>query len=77
MSAPALSIDITREVCPMTYVRVKLALERLEPGQVLEVVLSGDEPWRNVPRSVKEDGHELLEGASPGRLWVKKGSPAS
>lgn len=74
MTAPDLSIDITQEVCPMTYVRVKLALERLGPGQTLEVVMSGEEPWRNVPRSVREDGHEVLAGASPGKLLVKKGS---
>jgi tRNA 2-thiouridine synthesizing protein A len=53
-------IDITHEVCPMTYVRVKLALERLTPGQVLCVVLRGAEPLRNVPRSLAEDGHEVM-----------------
>ena len=44
----------------MTYVRVKLALERLTPGMILEVWLVGDEPLRNVPKSVREDGHEVL-----------------
>ncbi len=77
MTAPDLSIDITNEVCPMTYVRVKLALERLVPGQTLEVVLSGEEPWRNVPRSVVEDGHEVLSGAAPGKLLVRKGSSSA
>ena len=54
------SVDITREVCPMTYVRVKLALERLVPGNVLEVWLTGDEPLKNVPKSAQEDGHQIL-----------------
>ena len=66
------SIDITKEVCPMTYVRVKLALERLEPGQTLEVRLTGDEPTRNVPRSAREEGHLVLE-QTPGRLVLQKG----
>jgi TusA-related sulfurtransferase len=71
------AIDITREVCPMTYVRVKLALERLETGQTLEVRLAGDEPWRNVPRSIIEDGHVVLEAIAPsaglpGRVLLKK-----
>ncbi len=57
---PVASVDITAEVCPMTYVRVKLALERLAPGEVLEVWLTGEEPLKNVPRSVREDGHEVL-----------------
>ena len=44
----------------MTYVRVKLALERLPPGAVLEVWLTGEEPLKNVPKSVRDDGHEVL-----------------
>lgn len=57
---PDAVIDITREVCPMTYVRVKLALEGLEAGQTLEVLLRGAEPLKNVPRSARDDGHEVL-----------------
>ncbi len=60
MQSPAAQLDITRDICPMTYVRVKLAMEKLERGAVLEVRLKGDEPTRNVPRSLKEDGHEVL-----------------
>ncbi len=54
------TIDITREVCPMTYVRVKLAVEALEDGATLEVILRGSEPLTNVPRSAVEEGHEVL-----------------
>ena len=54
------TLDITREVCPMTYVRTKLKLESLGQGAVLEVLLKGDEPLRNVPRSAREEGHEVL-----------------
>lgn len=57
---PDARLDITKDVCPMTYVRVKLALEALETGQVLEVLLTGSEPCKNVPRSAREDGHEVL-----------------
>ena len=53
-------LDITREVCPMTYVRVKLAIEALEDGDTLEVLLRGAEPLKNVPRSAREEGHEVL-----------------
>lgn len=58
---PDARLDITREICPMTYVRVKLALEALDSGGELEVLLRGDEPLRNVPRSAREEGHEVLE----------------
>lgn len=53
-------LDITREVCPMTYVRTRLALDRLIPGQILMVRLSGDEPRRNVPRTATEQGHVVV-----------------
>ncbi|MDP7543727.1 MAG: sulfurtransferase TusA family protein [Alphaproteobacteria bacterium] len=53
-------LDITGEVCPMTFVKTKLMLERLAPGAIAEVRLRSGEPLDNVPRSVKEDGHEVL-----------------
>ena len=71
---PDASVDITAEVCPMTYVRVKLALERLAPGKVLEVWLTGEEPLKNIPMSAVHDGHhvvslEAVEGRS--RLLIR------
>ena len=53
-------LDITREVCPMTYVRTRLALDRLAPGQMLMVILRGEEPRRNVPRTAAEQGHVVV-----------------
>ena len=53
-------IDITGEVCPMTFVRTKLRLERMRPGEVLSVRLRGDEPLRNVPKAAREEGHSIL-----------------
>lgn len=74
---PVASVDITGEVCPMTYVRTKLRLEALAAGDVLEVLLRGDEPLRNVPRSAREEGHLVLslEPAHAGawRLLIQKG----
>src|SRR5271166_2297532 len=53
-------LDITGEVCPMTFVRTRLALDALAPGQTLLVLLRGDEPVRNVPRTAAEQGHRVL-----------------
>lgn len=53
-------IDITREVCPMTFVKTKLAIEKLPDGEVLLVRLKGAEPLNNVPRSAADNGHEVL-----------------
>ena len=76
------ALDITAETCPMTFVRVKLAIERMAAGETLEVRLKGAEPLRNGPRSLAEHGHTVLElvpeeaGASgpdaPHRLRVRK-----
>ena len=53
-------IDITRDVCPMTFVRTRLALDRMAPGETLLVRLKGQEPLSNVPRTATEQGHEVL-----------------
>jgi tRNA 2-thiouridine synthesizing protein A len=54
-------LDITAEVCPMTFVRTKLALEQLAVGQVLNIRLRDGEPRHNVPRAVRDHGHEILD----------------
>lgn len=53
-------LDITGELCPMTFVHTRLALDRLASGQVLLVRMRGEEPRRNVPRSAAEQGHAIL-----------------
>jgi TusA-related sulfurtransferase len=52
-------VDITTVVCPVTFVKTKVALEELEDGQVLEVRLNAGEPIQNVPRSLKDEGHKV------------------
>ena len=56
----ATELDITREVCPMTFVRTRIALDRLPPGALLRVRLRGEEPRRNVPRTAAEQGHTVV-----------------
>ncbi len=60
MSVPAVRLDLRSFACPLTYVKTRIALERLEPGQVLEVWLAAGEPVASVPRSAAEDGHRIL-----------------
>jgi TusA-related sulfurtransferase len=54
-------LDLTGVLCPMTWVRTRLALEDLDPGERLEVRLDPGEPLESVPRSAREDGHEVAE----------------
>lgn len=57
---PDAEIDITRETCPMTFVRTRLAIDRLVSGQLLLVRLCGIEPVLEVPRSAQELGHTVV-----------------
>ena len=52
-------LDVSDRLCPMTWVATKLALERLQHGDVLEVSCAPGEALENVPRSAREDGHEV------------------
>lgn len=54
-------IDITDVVCPITFVKTKVVLEDMEKGEILEVRLNDGEPIQNVPRSLKEEGHKVLD----------------
>ena len=54
-------VDITDVVCPVTFVKAKVALEELEEGQILAVRMNDGEPVQNVPRSMKEEGHKVLK----------------
>ncbi len=56
-----LEIDLKGEVCPYTFVKSKLALEEMEPGQVLRVVVDHLPAVENVPRSLDNEGHQVLE----------------
>ncbi len=53
-------LDITSEVCPMTFVRTKVRLEKMADGAILSVRLREGEPLVNVPRAVRDHGHEIL-----------------
>lgn len=72
MNHPDHTLDITRDTCPMTFVRARLQLDRMAPGQVLELLFRGEEPARNLPRTLTEQGHAVLERGE-GRLLVRKG----
>ncbi|MCI1305843.1 MAG: sulfurtransferase TusA family protein [Lachnospiraceae bacterium] len=55
------TVDITDVVCPVTFVKTKVALEELDEGQILAVHMNDGEPVQNVPRSVKDEGHKILK----------------
>ncbi|MDH4153053.1 MAG: sulfurtransferase TusA family protein [Nitrospira sp.] len=52
--------DLRGVACPMNYVKTKLKLEMMDAGEQLEVWLDSGEPIKNVPMSLKNDGHKVL-----------------
>ena len=54
-------VDITDVVCPVTFVKAKVALEELDDGEILAVRMNDGEPVQNVPRIIKEEGHQILK----------------
>jgi tRNA 2-thiouridine synthesizing protein A len=64
----AATLDITGLRCPLTWVRTKLALERLAPGDALEVRCAPGEALENVPRSAREAGHDVTVNGTTVRI---------
>jgi tRNA 2-thiouridine synthesizing protein A len=57
------TLDLTGVLCPMNWVRARLELERMRPGERLELVLDPGEALDSVPRSAREEGHRVtVEG---------------
>ena len=54
------TIDLRGVCCPTNFVKAKLALEMIDDGETVEFLLDDGEPVKNVPRSLKGEGHKLL-----------------
>jgi len=70
-------LDIRGVVCPITFVKTKLALERMPPGEMIRVVVDAASAAENVPRSLGREGHTVLSvtETSPGtwEIVARKG----
>jgi TusA-related sulfurtransferase len=53
-------LDLTADVCPMTFVKTRLLIEGMSSGESAEIRLVGQEPIENVPASLRELGHTVL-----------------
>lgn len=66
---PFLSKDFRGVACPMNFVKTKLALESLNSGQRLQILLDDGDPIQNVPRSVAGEGHKILGQLKEADHW--------
>jgi len=63
-------LDLKGEVCPFTFVKSKLILEQMAEGEVLKVILDYKPSVENVPKSMREEGQEVLQVNQIGdNLW--------
>jgi len=53
-------LDISGDVCPMTQVRVRMAMGKVAAGETLKIKMASGEPVSSIPRTLKEEGHEIL-----------------
>jgi len=70
------SLDLKGVACPFNYVQAKVRLETMQVGQLLEITIDDGEPIENVPKSLTNDGHDILDTKKIGkhyRLTIKKG----
>lgn len=54
------TIDLRGISCPTNFIKAKLALELMETGDTILFLIDDGEPVKNVPRSLKAEGHKLL-----------------
>ena len=58
--SPDVKKDFRGVMCPMNFVKTKIALTPMQSGQILEILLDDGAPIENVPGSVKNEGHTIL-----------------
>ncbi len=72
----AQTIDLTGEICPMNWVRTKLALEAMAPGDTLEVWIDAGAAATSVSKSAAAEGHAVKSGVPDGlgrvRVVIRK-----
>ena len=61
MTQPNRELNLTGDICPITFVKSKLMLEKMNAGEILKVTLDYAPSAVNVPRSLEHDGHQVLK----------------
>lgn len=66
---PDVKKDFRGVMCPMNFVKTKIALTPMQSGQILEILLDDGAPIENVPGSVKNEGHTILSTEKVENYW--------
>ena len=68
-TSPDVKKDFRGVMCPMNFVKTKIALTPMQSGQILEILLDDGAPIENVPGSVKNEGHTILSTEKVENYW--------
>ncbi len=73
------TLDCSGLLCPLPVYKASMALKRLAPGEVLELVTTDPGALADIPALARRGGHELLASATEGdgrqRFWLRRGEP--
>jgi len=61
--------DFRGVACPMNFVKTKIELSTMKSGELLEILLDDGAPIKNVPGSVRNEGHDVLEEKQNENFW--------
>jgi sulfite reductase (ferredoxin) len=61
--------DLRGVRCPINFAQTKVQLATMKPGETLGILLDDGEPIKNVPDSVRLDGHLVLRQERVGEYW--------
>lgn len=69
-------IELKTEVCPYTFIKSKLAIEKMESGKILKVIVDNPLSAEDVPRGMELEGHQILKVEkiidNEWHIWIKK-----
>ena len=57
-------LDLTKYKCPITFVKAKIALEKLKNKDALVIKINEGEDLNNMPESLKEIGFKIIKKKS-------------
>lgn len=67
---PDETLDLVGVACPQNSARALLKLEGMKFGSILEIIIDDGEPIKNVPLSIKEEGHKIIDTRREGDKWI-------
>lgn len=66
---PVHTLDLSGRTCPESFVEAKLALEKLETGERMLVIVGDEESARRIPENMENHGQEMIHREKDGDIW--------